>query len=204
VLRKVFAALIRSRLFVHIQEDLPGQQYAYQQGKSTVQPLLLMLHLLEQGQNSKAKLFLLFLEWKHVFDKLTHPTLGKALQKIDLPDKRRSIIMSFYETPKFAIKEAENVTRWYDIRAGVRQGCNLAPLLFIMARSCIRHDAQEHPLKNTDRMPPTRLRNQAIVYADDTLVCATTQKVMQTMISNKERESHKHGMQLNQDKCALL
>jgi hypothetical protein len=72
VIYKIFAALLRDRIMDAIGEHLPEQQFAYQKGKSTVEPLFAALRILEAGFASKSPQSLLFLDWKQAFDKLTH------------------------------------------------------------------------------------------------------------------------------------
>ena len=66
------------------------------------------------------------------FDKIQHPFLIKALQKVGIEGTYFSIIKTIYDKPTANIILNCEKLKAFPLRSGTRQGCPLSPLLFII------------------------------------------------------------------------
>ena len=89
-------------------------------------------------------------------------------------------------------------------RSGIRQGCTLSPLLFIILQTVLFHDVEQeylrrHPLAVTPQIPFFDVE-----FADDTVLIARTQENMQTLLLLVQEEAAKYNLHLNRDKTKLI
>ena len=64
------------------------------------------------------------------FDKIQHPFLIKALQKVGIEGTFLNIIKAIYDKPTANIVLNGEKLKAFPRRSGTRQGCPLSPLLF--------------------------------------------------------------------------
>lgn len=77
--------------------------------------------------------FILFLDFKKAFDSLEHVFLFKTLEYFGFGEKFISIIKMIYKDMNTSISLPHGTTKRFPIGRGIRQGCPLSPLLFILA-----------------------------------------------------------------------
>ena len=64
------------------------------------------------------------------FDKIQHPFMIKAFQKMDIEGTYLNIVKAIYEKPTASIILNGEKLKAFPIRLGTRQGCLLLPLVF--------------------------------------------------------------------------
>ena len=64
------------------------------------------------------------------FDKIQHPFMIKALQKVGIEGTFLNIIKAIYDKPTANIILNGEKLKPFPLRSGTRQGCPLSPLLF--------------------------------------------------------------------------
>ena len=91
----------------------------------------------------------------------------KILKMIKIDYRDRRIIIELYKQQTAFIKIKEN-KREAAIRKGVRQGCNLSPLLFNVYTEHAIHDCKEY----CTGVKVNGVRIQMVRFADDTVIIA--------------------------------
>ena len=86
-LYKIFASLIQRRISTGLDSRLWGTQYGFRKCRSTSQPLFITRRMQDQAEQSNEKLFLVFLDWEKVFDKVDQGKLLEAMKRLGLPEK---------------------------------------------------------------------------------------------------------------------
>ena len=61
-----------------------------------------VIDIMEQTQE---KTLLVLLDWEKAFDKITHSSLVKTLERFNLPEKLIKVIGAMYRTPQFCCTE---------------------------------------------------------------------------------------------------
>ena len=70
------------------------------------------------------------IDTEKAFDKIQHPFLEKALNKVGVQGSYLNIIKAIYEKPTANIILNGQKLKPFPLRTGTRQGCTLSPLLF--------------------------------------------------------------------------
>ena len=102
---------------------------------------------------------ILSLDLKQAFDRVDRAALVQALRRLGTPDDLVAAVIAIHDTSAYHI---EDDFRSSEIRAtrGIRQGCKLAPLLWVAISTTILHDLRD-ALSGPKR--------QGTTFADDTL-----------------------------------
>ena len=67
------------------------------------------------------------------FDKIQHPFMIKALQKMSIEGTYLNIVKAIYDKPTTNIILSGEELKAFPLRSGTRKGCPLSPLLFSIA-----------------------------------------------------------------------
>ncbi|KAK3735987.1 hypothetical protein QZH41_006320 [Actinostola sp. cb2023] len=160
---------------------------------STMHALISMIHTWTKhtdGNGTTVRVVLF--DYRKAFDLIDHSILARKLGTLDLPHGIVRWIIDFLKCRKQRVKlERDCKSEWKDIPAGVPQGTQLGPWLFILMIDDIG-------VTNTDLWK----------YVDDTTIAEPVHKNeisnIQSAVSELITKSHQNKFQLNEAKCKEL
>jgi hypothetical protein len=123
---------------------------------------------LEWAEESDQDLVLLLLNFEKAFDKIEWGFLFTALVKLGFNDTWVRWVRSLYQTTSLAIKVNGAIGPDFQLARFVKQGCPLAPYLFILATNILGHMMAD-PKYGVEALSLPRgglIKNQT--FADDT------------------------------------
>ena len=175
-----------------------GTQFGLKSRHGTTDAIFLARRRLEETWSSaEGQLVLLALDWAKAFDSVMPGPLLKALQRFGVPGKMLTMIQAIYTGRNFAVREAGVTSGTREQRAGICQGCPLPPFLFAMVMTVLLRDAR---VTLGDRMGDT----EELVYADDTLIVATSTERAQEYMTAIAAAGTNYGLKFNWGKLELL
>ena len=126
-----------------------------------------------------------FIDFKAAFDSVHRESLWNILIMYGIPIKIVNIIRNTYEKSECCVQIDGEKTEWFEITAGVRQGCIWSPLLFlILIDYILKHSLYDNKLdmvlekRISSRYPEQKLSDLA--FADDiALLDKTRQNIKQ-------------------------
>ena len=161
--------------------------------------------LVGQARRNKKKLCVAWLDIRNAFGSVPHVTIVNTLRHIGVPDPIVSLIMNAYTGASTTIKSSAGETRSIPIRAGVKQGCPLSPILFNLCIELIlrRVKSAAAKLKSGDcNHYGTAL--SCLAYADDLVVVARSKAALELLLDAASDAAHIVGLSFRPDKCASL
>lgn len=131
---------------------------------------------------------------KAAFDKVKRQRLWQIMRKYGIREKLIEVIENMYEETTCKIKLKDKCTERFWTRKGLRQGCPLSPLLFLIFIA----DIEEFLKKRGNGGVYT------LAYADDLAIIATTEKELKRMIKTTEKYLEEKEMILNAEKSKVM
>ena len=107
------------------------EQTGFRQDRSCTAQIATLRIIVEQSIEWNSSLYVNFVDYEKAFESLDRETLWKILRRYWVPMKLVNIIKNSYEG--MGVIHDGQLTKNFEIRTGVRQGCLLSPLLFILA-----------------------------------------------------------------------
>ena len=131
VVGKVLAKVIHQRLQTIVEEEVADSQCGFRCNRGCNDMIFCARQLIEKAVEYNTKAFLLFVDLRKAYDSLPREAMWMILSKYGVPEKLISIIRSFHNNMQAEISINDDVAH-VTVSIGLRQGCVLAPTLFIL------------------------------------------------------------------------
>src|SRR5258706_81762 len=196
------AGIILNRITTSVDCMLRQQQAGFRKGRSCCDQIFALRQIIEKITAGDSKLLVNFIDFKKAFDCVHRPAVWSILKCYGLPDKIIEIIKSFYKDCRCAVRMDKHMGEWFHIVTGVRQGCVLSPLLFMIVMDWIMRRATD------DSKCGIAWTNEGTLtdldFADDIALLDETWTGMKKLTSKVEEVAEAIGLHINAQKTKLL
>ena len=112
------------------------------------------------------------------------------------------LVKALYNNFECAVIEESELTEWFKIETGVKQGCNLSGFLFLLVidwimRKTVRNGENRIRWKFTTKLDD-------LDYADDIAMISSTKQQLQEKSNNITKFASSTGLRVNINKCKIL
>ena len=217
VVGKVLAHVILARMCPVIEGRISECQAGFRKARGCADQIFTLRRVMEQARDKKMSLSLCFVDFKAAYDSLNRGGLWRILRRYGVSDKMCNIIRALYGSSKSAVRVDGELSDWFSVKTGVRQGCVLSPMLFNIYMDHVIREALEgvkHGVMVEYRMPGGRVVRGdlvagkelvfALLYADDlVLICESEEALKETMI-RLEEVTQRYGLNISVKKTKKL
>ena len=190
---RIISSTLKQVIQPCLNNFLSKEQFAFLKGRRIEHAIRQLNDKFQQAQRSSTDRLFLFVDFRKAYDMISHKFIFALLEQIGLPswfsNTVRALLsdMVSYFTKPFA------TDHFIHILSGIKQGCPLAPLIFIIVI-----DTLIHYLKKIPQVDP-------IVYADDLAVDINNDLNALNAIKNTlDLYTAATGSPVNYDKTVLL
>jgi len=148
---------------------------------------------LSRARSERAELAAAFLDCSNAFGCVPHEALTDIIQREGMGDVFTSIVRDMYKDNTAQILTASGTTDQITVGAGVRQGCPLSGLLFILAIDPALRELQRDEAEH-----------KVLAYADDLTPLANNAAELQRSIETISNSLARLNLRFNPAKCKSL
>jgi hypothetical protein len=197
---KVFSRILLNKMKAKVEEALGESQFGFREGRGTVDAIFVVRQIMEKAKEHQVDIHFHFIDFKAAFDTIWREALWKMLRAIGISSKIVNIIKNLYLDTKCAVVIDGQITNWFTVNVGVRQGCLLSPTLFNIFLEYVMKELKsvQHTLELKSDM------SLDIRYADDTTLLSAIFTKLQLTTQELETACKKWGMKINADKCRII
>ena len=111
---------------------LCDEQDGFRKNRSTMDHIsnLVYVDLLETRIKKKRDTFAAFIDFSKAYDRVDRTLLWGKLIKLGISGRMLKALKSLYNEVKCAVRINGQISDWFDVKIGLKQGCILSPLLF--------------------------------------------------------------------------
>ena len=132
VMGKIFTSILRDRIsdWAEANGILNESQFGFRENRRTTDAIFILNAIIQIFKKKRKPLYTCFIDFSKAFDKVHHGLLWEKLATVGLSTKILAILQSMYGQASSKICVNHEESNPFACRRGIRQGCNLSPLLF--------------------------------------------------------------------------
>ena len=133
VISKVFCRMIIDLIKKGVDRKLRKEQAGFRPGRGTTEHIFILRNILEQANEWRAPIYTHFVDFEKAFDSVHRESLWMIMQSYGIPIKIIEAIRGIYQGFECAVIEENEISEWFQIKTGVKQGCVMSGFLFLLA-----------------------------------------------------------------------
>lgn len=201
VVMKILMWIILNRMVKTVDSKLRPEQAGFREGRSCIDQINTLRIIIEQSVELRSPLYLLFVDYEKAFDSVNRECIWAELRNIGVPDKIISLIRKSYEAFECKVLHEGKLSEPFKTQSGVRQGCLLSPLIFLVVMDAVYKRASENKPRGIMWDPlNVNKRLECLDYADDKCELSHRQQDMQLKLDDLSNESAKVGLLIHPGK----
>ena len=199
---KILANIIANRLKPILSSYISPSQHCALSNRHLHDNLLNTLSAIDYSTDISHPLAILQLDFHKAFDSLSHSFILATMRQIGIPSSLTQWTSTLLSSNFAQIKVNHTLTRKIPICNGIRQGCPLSMLLFVMATDVLAKKISSAPDIHGIRLGKASLSIQQ--YADDTTLFFTNPNEINKALQICKDFSLHTNLKLNSSKTNIL
>ena len=199
---KVFCKVLLNRMETAIDIRLRQEQAGFRKGRGCMDQIFALRNIIEQCLEWNTPIFINFVDFRKAFDSVHRNTLWKILHAYGIPPKIISIIKTFYEKFECSIIMGNALAEWFPVQSGVRQGCIISPILFLVTIDWITTNTTADRPRGIQWTLLSQLED--LDFADDLALLSTNHNNMQAKTERLNNFARQVGLKINTSKTQVL
>eukprot|EP00399_MALV-I-05_sp_L67-4_P000160 gene160-65_t len=215
---KVLTYCIARRLEVIVNKVVSDDQNGFRRGRSTVDGIHICRRIFEKHMQAGAEVHAGFIDLTKAYDTVPRNAMWQVLRKWGVPEKLVSLIASIHEGMQVSVRVGQERAEPFEVRVGLRQGCTLAPTLFILYFAAVTHAWEtrgqagvqmSHNINgHLTRKADARARGEVNVrrgeFADDMVVYTCSKKDMHRSLLTFSEVASEFGLMMSWKKTKTV
>ncbi|CAI5469664.1 unnamed protein product [Closterium sp. Yama58-4] len=198
---KLLAKVVATRMKAVLGQVISKEQYGFLPGRRLTDALSMVADMIEAGRNENRDWYLLLIDFEKAYDSVRRGFMVETVAKSGFPPRFVRWIEALHSDVHTRLCVNGWVGEEIEMKKGVRQGCPLAPYLFLCAVEPLSRLAEERGLGigegSCDRL-------SYVGYADDTTLLLEGEQQLKNAGVLLQEYAEVSGLKVNMGKSAVL
>lgn len=204
---KLFSKVLANRLQPTLQDIIHTNQSGFVKGRSIESHIRAIDDLIHHASIRNIPGAIVSIDFQKAFDTVSHASIVEALTLFNFGANLINMIKVLLNNTESCIKNGGWLSNWIKIKQGIKQGCGVSPILFIITAEImaikIRNNSKIQPISMNNKCEQT-FSTKILQYADDTTLMIRNDRSLQEALKDIQSFSHITGLKLNQQKTIAM
>ena len=196
---KVFSGVLQRRVRRIVEPRIQEEQCGFRPGRGTVDQLYTLRRILEGAWEFAHPVHMCFVDLEKAFDRVPRGALWGVLREYGVTAPLIRAVRSLYDRCQSLVRIAGSKSDSFPVRVGLRQGCPLSPILFIVFMDRISRRSQ---VMEGFRFGDARIRS--LLFADDVVLLAPSSQELQLSLGQFAAACEAAGMTISTSKSEAM
>lgn len=196
---KVYARVLERRIRPIVEPRIQEEQCGFRPGRGTLDQLYTLYRVLEGSWEFAQPVHMCFVDLEKAFDCVPRGGLWRVLREYGVRGPLLRAVRSLYDRSRSLVRIAGSKSDFFPVHVGLRQGCPLSPVLFIIFMDRISRRSQgpegvrfgDHTISS-------------LLFADDVVVLAPSYQDLQHALGRFAAECEAAGMKISTSKSEAM
>ena len=202
-LSKLFTYVLNMRLNNYCEDNelMDDNQIGFRRGFRTADHVFTLKTLIDKSFANKKKLYTCFVDFKKAYDTVWRNGLFFKMLKAKISPGFVQLLRDMYSKLRSCVQIQGGISPVFDSLIGLKQGCNLSPILFnLFINSLIHHINRANP----DSPMLDNIQVSCLLYADDLVILSETKEGLQKSLDALNHYIKKWFLEVNPKKTKCL
>lgn len=221
VTSKLLSRIIYNRILPLIESCIDDTQCGFRGSRSTIDMIFAARQLVEKTLEQNTSLCIAFVDISKAFDSVNRAALFKILDHIKCPQNILTILKLLHEDTTSSVLADGEYSEPFEIKTGVKQGCVVAPVLFLLYIQAIMNRVKEtnegsvnlvyrsdtnmfnkRGLQSTSKVKSAHVGE--LMFADDAALVTKTPEELQRLVTAFVNAAKTFGLNVNINKTEVM
>ena len=201
-LGKFFTKCFNEKLksFCENTNSLAPQQFGFRENFRTTDAIFVLHSAISSYKNVKKPIFACFVDFSKAFDSVFRPAMLYKLGEMGIKGNYLQLIQSMYVDSSYIIKNNGTFSSPIKSNVGVKQGCNLSPLLF----NIFVNDIHQIFDKTCFPLDINSFKLSSVSFADDLVILSESEIGLQNSLVKLDTYCKNWGLTINAGKTKVV
>ena len=201
VLYKVFINILNNRIskLLESSEIIFPFQNGFRKERSVYNNIYYLLEIINQAKSAKVPLAVAYLDIQKCYDSIEHWVIKETFENYGFSKNIVSLIENIYEGNSTQISTPYGLTEEIQITRGVKQGCPMSPLIYILISNPLLWWIHEtsNGIEIPSNVQSKNNKITSLAFADDLTFLTTSIAELQNMFNKVEVFNQRNGLMLS-------
>ena len=207
VVGKVYGRVLINRIRDKTENVISEVQGGFRRGRGCTDQTFVVRQIGEKYAAKGKDVYFAFLDLEKAYDRVDREAMWKVLRIYGVGGRLLRAVESMYAGSKACVRVGSEMSEWFQVRVGLRQGCVMSPWLFNLYIDGVVREVNARVLgrglKLIDRNENDWEMNQ-LLFADDTVVVADSEEKLCRLVSEFGRVCKRRKLRVNVGKSKVM
>lgn len=159
-----------------------------------------LTNIIETRKLKGKSTFTAFIDFKKAYDSINRTLLFTKLNKMGLCGNMFQALLSIYKDVRCCVRLNGLITEWFSVDCGLKQGCNLSPILF----NFFINDLESRISALDLGIDIDGEKISILLYADDVVLICENEEDLQTILDTLHIWCKDNELNVNQEKSKVI
>lgn len=201
---KIIARVMANRFKKVLPKLVSENQSCCIIGKDIADTICNIRDIIDMAERDQLEGYVLKIDQEKAFDRVSHEYLIGTLKNFGFGDSFIKWIKIFYTSICSSVKCNGFLTNYFKIKNGIRQGCPISALLYVLAAESLQSAIQKNDQIHGIAIPNTQNFGLVFQHADDTTLTMANRESINEVFKVFELYSVGSGAKINKDKSEIM
>ncbi|KAK7896322.1 hypothetical protein WMY93_021647 [Mugilogobius chulae] len=196
---KVYSRVLERRIRPMVEPRIQEEQCGFRPGRGTLDQLYTLHRVLEGSWEFAQPVHMCFVDLEKAFDRVPRGVLWGVLREYGVRGPLLRAVRSLYDRSRSCVRIAGSKSDLFPVHVGLRQGCPLSPVLFIVFMDRISRRSQ-----GPEGVQFGDHRISSLLFADDVVLMASSNQDLQHALGRFAAECEAAEMKISSSKSEAM
>src|ERR1700755_3177614 len=204
VVGKIYGKVLVAKVKELTRERVGEEQGGVREGRGCVDQVFTLRMIGEKLREKDRVGYVCFMDLEKAYDRVCRKKLFEVLREGGVSGRLLNGIKSFYENCRARVRVRRELSDWFNVGVGLRQGCVMSPWLFNVLMDGVVRGMEREGKGIRLRSREGEWEVNVLLFADDAVLVAESGEKLRMLVKEFVRECASKGLRVNSAKSKVM